>query len=205
MNRKKGKVYKTFSELKKTSVQHYGDTPLSVPKFIYYSFFKINTFIVFVMDLTRELPPHELDSDFTVVKPTIEELRAYREGLDHLPREFYYDELHGIKNVYLVLCNNEIAYIHWVYVKGDPNRFLRLSDGVAELNYNTTLPKFRGRGLMKKMMRYIHLDLKKQGFTKACGLANADNIPAVKSALRAGFQVHSRVKAIGPLNRKIDI
>jgi GNAT superfamily N-acetyltransferase len=198
------KLYRTLVNFKKTADHHYGGGRLSMIKFLYYSLFRVNTFIVYEIDLQGDLPHHELEPEFKVLKPTIEELRLCRKDLN-LPREFYYDELHGVKNAYLVFCGKEIAYIHWVYVKGDPNRFLLLSDDIAELNYNTTLPKFRGRNLMKKMMRYIHLDLKKQGFKRACGLANAENIAATKSAERSGFKEHSRIKTIGPFNRKISI
>lgn len=197
------KLYRTGRELKGTAVHHYGDSnaSISILKFLYYSFFRVNTFILYEISLKEELQGHGMGSEFNILKPTTTELDGYRKGLN-LPREFYYDEIHGVKNVYLVFCGDEIAYIHWVYLSGDPNRFLRLSSYTAELNYNTTLSKFRGKGLMNKMMRYINLDLKDRGFSKACGVVNADNLPAVKSMERAGFKIHSRIKAVGPFNSK---
>jgi hypothetical protein len=198
------KILLTLKELKKTAYHHYGDSISSIPKFFYYSFFKVNTFVVVGFDLKGEIPVYPLDPGFIVLKPTIEELKNYRSG-KNLPREFYYDQIHGIKTCYLVLYGNEIAYIHWIYLKGDYNRFLKLSDGTAELNYNTTLPKFRGRGLMGRVMVCILSDLKKQGYTKAIGVVNAENPPALKSTIKAGFVELGRLKTFGPINKKFSV
>jgi RimJ/RimL family protein N-acetyltransferase len=200
----KNKLLFTIKEFKKTAYHHYGHNILSIFKFIYYSGLRINTFIIYEKDLNEELLSHNLDPDFKVITPTEEELETFRKGLD-LTREFYYDKVHGVKKCYLVFCKNEIAYIHWIYRKGDPNRFLILGDGVAELNYNTTVPKFRGRGLMAKMILYIFHDLKKQGYKKAVGVIHENNIPGVKSAERAGWCEIGRIKTIGPFNRKIKV
>jgi len=106
-----------------------------------------------------------------VIKPTLEELDKLRQGKE-LPREFYYDRIHGVKTCYVALHGEEIAHIYWLYFKGDDSRFLVLGDGVVELNYNTTLPQFRGRGLMSKMQAYILRDLKSEGYRKAVGLVH---------------------------------
>jgi hypothetical protein len=198
------KLIITAKQFKKTAYHHYGHSILGIFKFIYYSGLKINTFIVFGKDLSGELPPHNLDVDFKVITPAPEELEKLREGLN-LTREFYYDKIHGVKKSYVVLCQDEIAYIHWIYVKGDPNRFLILSDGVAELNYNTTIAKFRGRGLMGKMISYIFHDLKKQGYKKAVGVIHRKNIPGVKSAERAGWREVGKIRGIGPFHRKLKV
>ena len=204
MSDKIAKLHKTCSELKKTATHHYEDRNayVSIMRFLYHSLLRVNTFVVYEIDLKGDLPDHELGNEFKILKPTMQELANYRRSPD-LPREFYYDEIHGVKNAYILVKGDRIAYIHWVYVKGDPNRFLRLRDDTAELNYNTTLPEFRGKGLMGKMMRYINLDLRDQGFSKAYGVVNAENIPAIKSMEKAGFHVHSRIKTLGPLHRKL--
>jgi len=198
------KVLFTLRNLKKTAYHHYGNNVLSILRFLYYSALKINTFVLLGTELDIELPPYHLDSEFRVIKPTLEELNKFRDGKD-LPREFYYDQIHGVKRCYLAFHGDEIAYIHWLYFKGDYNRFLILSDGVAEFNYNTTLPKFRGRGLMASMMAYILRDLQKEGYKKAVGLMHDKNIPAIKSAKRAGLRELRRVKTIGPFNRRIKV
>ena len=139
-----------------------------------------------------------------VISPTLSELAFLRQG-KILPREFYYDRIHGVKKCYVTLCEGVPACIHWVYLKGDYNRFLKLGDGVAELNYITTLPRFRGRGVMAETLVHILLDLKKQGYQKAVLVMNAENPPAIKSALRAGFVEWGSIKTFGPFNRKTRI
>jgi GNAT superfamily N-acetyltransferase len=198
------KVIFTLRNLKKTAYHHYGNNVISIIKFFYYSVLKINTFIILGTELNVELPPYHLEPEFVVIKPTLEELSKLRQGKD-LPREFYYDQIHGVKTCYLVLHGDEIAYIHWLYFKGDHNRFLVLSDGVAEFNYNTTLPKFRGKGLMAGMMAYILRDLQKEGYKKAVGVIHEKNIPAIKSAKRAGLKELRRIKTWGPFNKKIKV
>jgi len=198
------KLLLTLKDLKMTAYHHYGNNIYSIPKFIYFSLFKINTFIIVGIDLDNKLPKLDIEPEFKIIKPTIDELDRLRSGKD-LPREFYYDKIHGIKKCYIVLCQNELAYIHWVYLKGDKNRFLVLSDDVAELNYNTTLPKFRGRKLMAKMVAYIVRDLKKEGYKKVVGLTHSQNIASIKSVKRAGFKELGKVKAFGPFNMKVRV
>ncbi|MCB2141173.1 hypothetical protein KQH27_00530 [bacterium] len=191
----------TMKEFKKTAYHHYGNRLSSVFKFIYYSLFKINTFVIVKFDLSKNIPDYPLDPEFIVVKPTLVELEEYRKGKS-LPREFYYDQIHKVKTCYIALCEGELSYIHWIYLKGDYNRFLKLSDDVFELNYNTTLPKFRRRGLMGKMLVYILNDQKRMGSKTAVGVINAQNAPALKNTFAAGFEEVSRIKTFGPFNRK---
>jgi len=200
----KTKILLTVSNFRKTAYHHYGNNHSSIIKFIYYSLINVNTFIVVGIDLDGELPAYNLEEGFEVIKPTIEELDKLRGGKD-LPREFYYDQIHGIKNCFIALYENEVAYIHWIYVKGDPNRFLILSDGVAELNYNTALPKFRGKRLQSKMLGYIFEDLRKRGFKEAVGVINEKNPPAIKGAKRAGMEEIGRIRTLGPFNRKFRV
>ena len=173
-------------------------------KFLYYSGIRINTFFVYENDLTMELPEHNLDPEFNVMKPTLEELAKIREGLD-LPREFYYDKIFHVNTCYLVFKGDELAKIYWVLFKGDYNRFLILSDSVAELNYNTTLPKFRGKQLMAKMMIYISQDLKKAGYKKVMGVIHEFNPPALKAIEKAGFRKIAKIRTLGPFNRKMKV
>jgi len=195
------KLIVTIKDLKKTAYHHYGNNPISLLKFIYYSLIRVNTFYVYENDLTQELPELNIESEFKVLKPNLEELSRMREGKD-LPREFYYDEIFNARTCYLVLCGDELAKIYWVLFKGDYNRFLLLSDGVAELNYNTTLPKFRGKQLMARMIVYISQDLKKAGYKKLMGVIHEFNPPAIRAIEKAGFKRIARIKTLGPFNRK---
>jgi ribosomal protein S18 acetylase RimI-like enzyme len=198
------KLYYTFKEFKKTSYHHYGNNKASIFKMLYYSAIHINSFIIYERVLDNSIKSLELEFEFIIEKPDMKRLGQIRNGKE-LPREFYYDKIHGINNCYLVMCGEEPAYIHWVYVKGDYNRFLILPELVAELNYNTTLPPFRGRKIMAKMMLYIMSDLKKQGFRKVVGVVNIQNPPAIKSMETAGFREVRKIKTIGYFNRRYAI
>jgi len=145
------KIIFTFGKLKKIAYHHYGNNPLSLIKFIYYSFFRINTFIVFECDLTKPLPQIDLDPEFKMIQPTMDQLDRLRSGKE-LPREFYYDQFHKVRTCYLALCGNEMAYIQWIFFKGDNSRFLRLGQDIVEINYMTTLPQFRGKKLSSQML-----------------------------------------------------
>jgi len=198
------KFYYTFKEFKKTAYHHYGNNISSIFKMIYYSAINVNSFTIYERVLDESIKSIDLESEFIIEKPTMERLEQIRSGKE-LPREFYYDKIHGIKNCYIVMCGEEPAYIHWVYVKGDYNRFLILPESVGELNYNTTLPPFRGRKLMGRMMLYIMNDLKKQGFRKVVGVVNIQNPPAIKSMKAAGFREVRNIKTVGYFNRKYAI
>ncbi len=198
------KLLSTTSNFKKTAYHHYGRSPLSLLKFMYYSGIRINTFIVYENDLTKELRDHNLDTDFRIVKPTMEELEKIRTGMD-LPREFYYDRIYNAKTCYLALKDDKVAYIHWVLFRGDYSRFLILRDGIAELNYNTTMPEFRGIWLSAKMMAYISKDLQEEGYKKVMGVIHEFNIPSIKCIKRAGFVEVERIRALGPFNRRLAV
>jgi len=198
------KLLSTTSNFKKTAYHHYGHSPLSLLKFMYYSGIRINTFIVYENDLTKELCEHNLETDFRVVKPTMEELKKIRSGMD-LSREFYYDRIYNAKTCYLAFKDDKVAYIHWVFFKGDYSRFLILRDGIAELNYNTTMPEFRGIWLSAKMMAYISKDLQEEGYKKVMGVIHEFNIPSIKCIKRAGFVEVARIRAPGPFNRKLAV
>lgn len=195
------KLIITLREFRKTANHHYGANGLSLLRFLYYSLFRVNTFVAYGADLEKDLPVFDLASDYRIILPTLQELDELRQGLD-LPREFYYDKIHHVKECYLVMHGQEIAYIHWVYFQGDPSRFVRLKQGTAELNYNTTLPKFRGQGLMGKMMTYITSDLKRRGYKRVVGIIHEKNYPARRSAEKAGWSEIRRIRALGPFNRK---
>ena len=143
-----------------------------------------------------------MNPEFKVFKPTLSKLNELRKG-QTLPRDFYYDKILNVKTCYLVFVESEIAYIHWVFFKGDNSRFLILSDSVAELNYNTTMQYFRGHRLSAMMMAYISKDLKESGYRKVMGVIHEENIASIKCIKQAGFKEITRIKALGPFHRKI--
>jgi len=198
------KLMVTLKDFRKTAFHHYGHSPLSYIKFLYYSALRINTFIIYANDLTKKLPPINLEPGYEVLKPTLEELHNIRLGKT-LPREFYYDKMYKVQTCYLAFYKSELAYIHWVFFKRDHSRFLILGDDVAELNYNTTLPKFRGQWLSAKMMTYISKDLQNSGYKKVMGIIHEFNYPSIKCIKQAGFREIGRIKALGPFHKKLKV
>ena len=199
------KLFFFMKSFKDTVNHQYGLRLTDYLRFFYCSFLRINTFIVFENDLSQEISKLEIDSDFQIIKPTLEQLEQFRKG-KNLPREFYCDKMYNAKNCYLVLHGNELAYIHWVFFNGDRSRFLKLEDDkIAELNYNTTLLKFRGRRLSAKVMSYISKDLQQLGYSKVVGVIHEDNIPSTKCIRMSGFREINKIKTIGRFHRKLTI
>ena len=198
------KLIHTIRKFRGTAYYYYGRRWSSLFKFLYYSLLSVNNFVVYGADLKEDLPTYALGKGFSILKPTQEQLDDLRRNRD-LPREFYYDRIHGVKKCYIVMYDGDIAYIHWVYTKGNPSRFLRLREGTAELNYNTTMPKYRGQGLMGKMIANISRDLREQGYRQVVGVIHAENLPAVKSAEKAGWSEMARIKTLGPFNKKLTV
>lgn len=195
------KIVFTIKRFKETAHHHYDNNPLSLIKFIY-SCLKINTFVIYELDLNKPLPHIELDSTFRVIKPTTDELESLRNA-KYLPREFYYDKFHHVRTCYVALSGDEIAYIHWVYFKGDYSRFLKLHNNTAEINYLTTLPKFRGHKLSSQMLAFTSRDLKKLGFKKIVIVVHENTIAFIKNLRMAEFREVRRIKVLGPFGRRI--
>lgn len=198
------KIFFTLKNLKRISYHHYGNSPFSIVKFIFFSFFRMNTFIVFECDLEKPLLPTMLDSNFKVIRPSMEELDRLRKDKD-FPREFFYDQFHKVRTCYLALYEDEIAYIHWVYFKGDDSRFLKLREDAAEINYVTTLPGFRGKKLSSQMLIYTARSLQESGYKKLIIVVHENTIALIKNLKGTGFRETRRIKTIGPFNRKVQV
>jgi hypothetical protein len=192
----------TLRELKKTAYHHYGNNPFSIARFLYYSGMRVNTFIIYGAELTGESPGPAIDPDFRVIRPSPEELARVRDGRD-LTREFYYDQLLGLKTCFLVFRGDELAYIHWVLFKGDHSRFLNLGDGDAEFSYSTTVPEFRGNNLQAKIIAHSCRELRERGYRRVGGAIHQLNIPSIKAVELIGWREIARIKALGPFHRKV--
>lgn len=198
------KLLFTIKNFKKTAYSYYGNRPSSIMRYIYYGLFHVNTFLVFECDLKGSIPTSNIESPFKVMHPTREELSRLRQGRD-LPREFFYDEIHEVENCCVGLFDEEIAYIHWFYFKGDYSRFLLLDDRTCEMNYFFTLPRYRGEGLSSKMLAHSLRHLHEQGYEKAVVVVHQNNVLFIRNVRKLPFRETTRIKTLGPLNRKVAV
>lgn len=196
------KLIFTIKNLKQTAYHYYGDSPFSLIRLVYYSLFRVNTFLVFENDLRGEIPRVELDSQIRVIEPTVEEFDRLRQERD-LPREFFCDKIYEAKRCCLAFYREEIAYIHWVYSKGEYSRFLVLSEHVCEINHVVTLPSFRGRKLSSTMLAYASKVLQGLGYKKVVVVVHQNNVAFIKNIRRLDFIETKRIKTLGPFNRKV--
>jgi hypothetical protein len=175
-------------------------------KRIYSNYFHILTFILYKRDLNDGFSGIMLDPKFRCAEGNLELLKKERQLRKDLPREFYVDQTHGGKLFYLVYYRDELAYIHWIFRKGEYSRFFKIQDeSTIEFNYNVTLPKFRGNRLQAKTMNYICEDLKNKGYKMVVGAVSTGNILSMKGMARTGLKEFKRVKSFFSYVKKVKI
>jgi hypothetical protein len=163
---------------------------------LYSNYFHILTFILYKRDLDDGFLGIMLDGDYKCIMGNLDLLVKVRKARNDLPREFYIDQTHGGKLFYLVYFRDALAYIHWIFRKGEYSRFFDIQDETTvEFNYNTTLPKFRGSRLQAKTMNYICEDLKKKGYKRVLGAVAVTNVLSIKGMNRTGLKEFKRVKS----------
>jgi len=175
-------------------------------KRIYSNYFHILNFILYKRDLNDGFTGITLDSKFRCIEGNLELLKRERKARENLPREFYVDQTHHGKLYYLVYDKDELAYIHWLFRKGEYSKFFKIQDeSTIELNYNITLPKFRGNRLQAKTMNYICEDLKNKGYKMVIGAVSTGNILSMKGMARTGLKEFKRVKSYFSLVKKTKV
>jgi len=163
---------------------------------LYSNYFHILTFILYKRELDDGFSGIMLDGDYRCVEGSLHLLNRERDGRKDLPREFYIDKTHGGKLFYLVYRIDKLAYIHWIFRKGEYSRFFDIQDeSTVEFNYNITLPEFRGNRLQAKSMNYICEDLRKKGYKRAVGAVSVGNVLSIKGMNRTGLKEFKRVKS----------
>jgi len=182
----------------------YGSGILGFSKYIYYSFMRINTFVVFTCDGNCALHSLNFTPQLQIERKAYETLR-YMKSTKALPREFYCDQLAGVEDCFLGLWEEQPAYIHWVFPEGAKSRFLGLGEGCAEVSYMLTLPEFRGKKICSQVLAYTLNELRSEGVQRVFCVVHDQNVASIKAVRRAGFQEHIRVKSIGPFNTRLDV
>lgn len=174
------------------------DRPFSaLLKIIYFNLIKINKFIIYEFDLTKSFDSPSLkEPDWEIKVLHYKELEKYIDESKDLPREFKMYEIDGVKYCVVVLRNNQVAHISWIYIRGDKNRFFDLRDNEVDLNYCYTFPEFRGKGLFPQALLTSVKWLKKKGFTRILmnvhgeTLFMINSLKKVKNAKKIGTLIH---------------
>jgi GNAT superfamily N-acetyltransferase len=151
-------------------------------------YLKVNSFLVFYLDLTKPFAAPAPPPDIELRQGTLSDLQELRRGRTDLPTEFYCDEVFGFKVPMLAFVEGELAAIHWLVSPNEPSRFLSLSQGDVELNYNTVLPQFRGRRLAQLLMAFLISSARDAGHLRMFGVVNVQNVPQFKPMLDLNFR-----------------
>jgi RimJ/RimL family protein N-acetyltransferase len=195
------RAYRNFDEIARA---YYGQRPWCYPKYLYYSLLRINEFVLFRKDLAPTDGDPFAGTEFEIKRIPIEELKQIREK-ENLPKEFYCDVSHGWKTCYVVLHHGEIAHVIWVCYPSERSRFFRCKGAVAELNYNITLPRFRGHGLSVRAMDHICEAERSRGIEVMLGVVHSQNIAMIKCMKKSGFAEVGTTKSLGQWNRKTTV
>lgn len=193
-----------LASLVKTVQGQYGSGTLSFMNFFYYTFFRLNRFIVYEMNLKEEIRSVKMEADYQFVSPSLEDLKYLREQKTY-PREFYMDKVGGLESSQILLKGGEPFYIHWLRFPGAVGRFTRLKAGTVEITHLFSLPPARGRGLAKMAVAATVAMLKEQGYNKAVAIVHEGNIASIKTFESLDFIPVKYLKAFGRFNCKIDI
>jgi len=194
-------ILQQLKYLRSTAAARYGDGLGGVACHVYYSLLRVNTFHIYLASLAS-LEEKIFDlRGVTFISPSIDELDKLRSEGRH-PRELFADQFCKAHQCLVAVVEGEIAYIHWIFRRGDHSRFLDCADDSAEINYVLTLPKFRGRGISAAALHHSLQSLGKQGVVNAYAVIHSQNIASAKSFVRAGFVKYGKIVSVGPFNRK---
>lgn len=197
------KLYYVLITFRQSAQVEYGPGVLNLLIKIYYSFIRMNRFEVFVFNQTSNSSDSSV-GDRGISITDFSQLDKYRAS-DYVPKELCCDKMHLVTSCRIVVIDNELAYIHWIYTKGNQSRFIKLVDGVAEINNVLTFPRFRGQKIAAKELRCSAEQLRKEGYRKIVAVIHDQNIASIKSFASAGFVQTNVIRAWGPFHRKVSI
>lgn len=133
----------------------------------------------------------------SIRRGSVEDLARNSSRFDPPPWEFQCHIYDRVKEFYVAVSERrEIEHISWVYYTDDPNRFISLRSGEAEIKYCLTLPECRGRGLYPRVLKTIASQLLRQGVRRVFICVNADNHASIRGVMKAGFVRVDRVRVV---------
>ena len=141
---------------------------------------------------------HPLPSNgISIREGVIGDLHQNMSQFNPVPWEFQCHIFDNVKDFYIVVSDTqEIQHVSWIYYEKDPNRFMRLEPGHAEIKYCLTLPEFRGRGIYPRVLKMIVARLTEKGIERVFICVKADNHASLRGVEKAGFTRVGQIRLI---------
>lgn len=151
---------------------------------------------IMIYNLGKSLERPLCDKKIQIINNDFNILNHVRKENPDLPIEFYYDQIDGCDQFYLLLIeqNNktEPASIGWVYDDNKNNRFIKLCKDEIEFKHVFVLEKFRRKKLFTIQTYYMLNDLKSKGFKSVVNLVEAHNSASLNAHQNLGFEIASK-------------
>jgi len=179
----------------------YGTGVQKYVKFLYYSIFRINTFVVMFADKNSLEGYADMFPELDWKEISLKSLDSYRQG-KQLPREYYVDEMGWSRRCFGVWEDGTPCHIHWVHQGEDHSRFLKLGDADAEINHIVTMPGQRGKGLCAKAIRLTLRQLFDEGVERVYSVVHSENVASCRALAKAGMRPLMTLHSVGPFNFK---
>lgn len=159
--------------------------------------FRNDPILVFCLDIEKldDLDSGDL-SDLVVRKGEVSELDRLKMEMKAVPWEFSCHEYDGVKDFFVGCDGSKIVSIVWVYYKDDPNRLLKLGSRDVEVKYGLTLPEYRGRGLLPRILRAQAGYLKERGIRCMYACIHEQNRASIRGTMKAGFKLVGRCRLV---------
>ena len=148
---------------------------------------------ILIFDLSTSFYSPKNNMEIKIIRNDFDILKRIRSLNPNLPAEFYFDQIDGCKQFYLLVLknNNELepAAICWIYDYKEFNKILFLKKYEVEFKHGITLEKYRGRGLFTTLLYYMLEDLKNRGFERIVNIIETHNKASIKIHQNIGFKI----------------
>lgn len=121
-------------------------------------------------------------------------LDRINKNLIEIPWEFQCHLFDNVKDFFVVIDDNGIQHISWLYYRNHHNRILELKDKEAEIKFCLTIPSARGFGIYPQVLIKIIQYLKNNSFERVYICAFNDNYSSIRGIEKVGFKKINQFK-----------
>lgn len=159
--------------------------------------FRNDPILVFCLDIENLEDSDSGDvSGLVIRKGEVSELDSLRMEMESVPWEFSCHTYDGVTDFFVGCDGSRIVSIVWIYYKDDPNRLLKLGSRDAELKYGLTLPEYRGRGLLPRILRAQSRFLRERGIRRMYACIHEQNRSSIRGTMKAGFKLAGKCRLL---------